>query len=104
MAEIRWTKQAADDLEAITSFIAEDSIHYASLFALDGLSAVERLETFPFLGRIVPEINNPSIREIILGYYRIAYQIRGELIEILTIYHTARLLDPSRLEIRSNYD
>ncbi len=29
MAEVRWTPQAADDLEAITDFIAADSPHYA---------------------------------------------------------------------------
>jgi plasmid stabilization system protein ParE len=33
MAEVRWTPQAADDLEAITAFIAKDSASYAKLFA-----------------------------------------------------------------------
>ena len=37
MVEIRWTPQAADDLEAITNFIAVDSAHYARLFARDVL-------------------------------------------------------------------
>jgi len=32
MAEIRWTPQAADDLEAITNFISTDSPQYARLF------------------------------------------------------------------------
>ena len=50
MVEVRWTPQAADDLEAITEFISQDSLHYARLFA-----AVERLSAFPELGRIVPE-------------------------------------------------
>ena len=44
MAQIRWTPQAADDLEAIADFIALDSGHYASLFVLDVLAATERLE------------------------------------------------------------
>ena len=35
MVELRWTPQAADDLEAITNFIAADSPHYASLFAIE---------------------------------------------------------------------
>ena len=97
MAEVRWTPQAADDLEAITAFIAADSPHYASLFAIDVLSAVERLQTFPRSGRVVPEVHAPDIREIVLGNYRIVYRIRGDAVEILAVWHGSRLLDPSRL-------
>jgi plasmid stabilization system protein ParE len=44
------TPQALGDLEAITEFIARDSPHYASLFVLDALAAVQRLERFPKSG------------------------------------------------------
>ena len=54
MAEVRWTPQAADDLESITDFIAQDSPYYARLFATDIINAVERLSSFPNLGRMVP--------------------------------------------------
>ena len=97
MAEIRWTQQASDDLEAITEFIANDSEFYAQLFAVDVLEAVDRLVGFPESGRIVPEADNPIVREIILGNYRIVYRFRKETVEILTVYHGARLLDPSKL-------
>ena len=98
MAEVRWTLQAAEDIESIAEFIAEDSSHYARLFVIDVLEAVDRLADFPKLGRMVPEVNNPDIREIILGDYRIVYRLKGESPEILTVYHGARLLDPSRLQ------
>lgn len=97
MAEVRWTPQAADDLQAITEFIAQDSSEYASLFVLDVIAAAERIVLSPHLGRIVPEVNNPLIREIILGNYRIVYRLRESTIEILSIYHSARLLDPTKL-------
>ena len=84
MAEVKWTLQAAGDLEAITEFIAQDSEYYAQLFAIDVLNAAERLVEFPESGRIVPEANNPSIREIIFGNYRIVYRFRKETVEILT--------------------
>lgn len=61
MAEVRWTPQASDDLEGITKFIAADSPYYASLFAMDVVAAAERLTIFPFLGRMVPEANDPAI-------------------------------------------
>ena len=98
MAEVKWTQQAADDLESITKFIAQDSVHYARLFAVDVVEAVEKLDFFPKSGRIVPEKNIPSIREIIFGNYRIIYRLKNEAVEILTIYHGSRLLDPSKLK------
>jgi plasmid stabilization system protein ParE len=44
MAEVRWTPQAADDLDAIAEFISQDSPHYSNLFVLDVLCAVDRLK------------------------------------------------------------
>ena len=97
MVEVRWTPQAADDLNAIAEFISKDSPHYSSLFVLDVLYAVDLLIQFPKSGRVVPEINDPSVREIILGSYRIIYRVRRDLVEILTVFHGSRLLDPSKL-------
>ena len=93
MAEIRWTLQALDDIEAIANYISRDSTHYAQLFAIKVFDAVKRLETFPESGRTVPEINQKNIREIILGNYRIIYRLKNDCAEILTVYHSARLLD-----------
>ena len=92
MAEIRWTLQALDDVEAIAIFIARDSTRYAQLFANKVFDAVKRIEIFPESGRVVPEINQQNIREILLGNYRIIYRIKSDLAEILTVYHSARLL------------
>jgi len=97
MAEVRWTQQAADDLEAITEFIALDSPHYAALFVSDIFQTLERVETFPDCGRVVPETNDASLREIIMGSYRLVYRIQSDVAEILTVYHCARLFDPSQL-------
>ena len=89
---------AAEDLEGIAQFIARDSTKYATLFVMDALDSVEKLENFPKSGRIVPETNNPDIREIILGNYRIIYRVKTDLVEILTIYHGARLLNTEKLK------
>ena len=98
MAQVRWTPLAADDLDSIAAFISKDSAHYATLFVVDVLSAVDRLNQFPNLGRIVPETKDSSIREIILGSYRIIYRLGEELVEILTVHHGSQLLDPSKLK------
>lgn len=89
--------QAFDDLESIVGFIAKNSPYYARLLAINVLEAVERLPKFPKSGRIVPELRNPMIREIILGNYRMVYRLRAGLVEILTIYHGAKLFNASWL-------
>jgi toxin ParE1/3/4 len=96
MAQVRWTSQAARDLETITEFIARDSSHYARLFAIDVIQAVERVSLFPASGRVVPELDDQMIREVLLGDYRIVYRMGEDYVELLTIYHGARLLNPGR--------
>ena len=39
----------------------------------------------------------PVIREILFGNYRIVYRVKRDLVELLTVYHGARLFDPSKL-------
>ena len=99
MAEITWTTQSLDDIESISQFISRDSHYYASLFAQNIFDKVKILEIFPWTGRIVPESDSESIREIFHGSYRIIYRIEHEQAEILTIHHGAQILDiPEKLQ------
>jgi hypothetical protein len=45
------------------SFVAKDSPAYAARLASRISEAPRRLATFPRLGQIVPELNQPIIRE-----------------------------------------
>ena len=92
MAEVTWTDQAVEDVESIRAFIARDSPRYASLVAEHLVAAVERLGSFPRSGRIVPEFKDDRLREVIWGSYRIVYRLLDDTIEVLTVYHGARLL------------
>jgi len=47
---------------------------------------------------MVSEIGRDDIREIILGNYRVIYRITPDEVEILTIYHGARLLDSFKIK------
>jgi len=92
LAQVTWTEQALDDLEAICNFIARDAPRYAELFAERLFQATDRLANFPASGRIVPEVGRNNIREVILQGYRVIYHIQGDEVEVLTIHHGARLL------------
>jgi addiction module RelE/StbE family toxin len=92
VAKIRWTIGARRDLHEIVNYIAEDSPAYAENFAERIILAVDRLETFPKLGRMVPEYQDASVRELIVGNYRIVYRIQGSRIGIAAIAHASREL------------
>ena len=96
MTLVRWTPQAADDLQAIYDFIARDSPHYAQLTAEKILATIDLLEQFPLMGRQVPESSREDLRELIKPPYRIVYRT-GEVLKILTIFRTSRLF-PANLE------
>jgi toxin ParE1/3/4 len=68
--QIVWSPQSLRDLRAIRNYIAKDSEQYADLTIARIFSAMERLFHFPESGRIVPERDDPEIREIIVGRFR----------------------------------
>ena len=88
----RWTLQAADDLAAIRDFIAQGSPVYARQIAERLYEAAVRLEQFPDSGRMVPERQDPKIREVLRSPYRIVYRRGADDIELLTIHHASRPL------------
>ncbi|MBT6144179.1 MAG: type II toxin-antitoxin system RelE/ParE family toxin [Gemmatimonadetes bacterium] len=98
MAEVRWTLQALDDVEAICLFIARDAPRVASVFADRAFLATDRLVEHPRLGRVVPETQDSSVREISVYSYRIIYRIRRDEVQVLTVHHGARLLHEADIE------
>jgi toxin ParE1/3/4 len=96
MVEIKWTQQSIEDINNIADYIAKDAVNFANLQVERIFERVEILKSTPLSGRIVPEINNLKIRELILGNYRIIYKVLNKRrIDILTVHHSARLLSNS---------
>ncbi len=91
MARVIWAPQALADLEAIGDFIAREAPRYAQMLVDGAFDAVQRLELFPRSGRIVPEIGQEDLREILYRNYRIMYVLsEDEEVEILTVIHASR--------------
>lgn len=57
-------------LAAIRAYVARDSPHYADLVVEQIVAAVALLESSPRSGRVVPEVGDESLREVIHGNYR----------------------------------
>ncbi|MBE9468576.1 MAG: type II toxin-antitoxin system RelE/ParE family toxin [Bacteroidetes bacterium] len=91
MVRINWTFQAKEDLNAIAEYISKDSKRYAKFQVIRLKNRTRILKIQIRTGKIVPEINQKNIRELIDGNYRIIYKIiKDKQIDILTIHHSAR--------------
>lgn len=90
---ITWAQEAGEHLVEIEEFIARDSPERAVRFVDTLIDHVEKMLTDnPGSGRVVPEINNPDMRELIYQGYRIVYRLKGDTLEILTVFEGHRLL------------
>lgn len=96
MEKIKWTKKSISDLQGIYRFISLDSEKYANRFVDQIISRVDQLRDFPLSGRIVPEMNNPNIRELIYGNYRIFYKTNLTNVTIIRIHHSSRHVNEMR--------
>jgi toxin ParE1/3/4 len=90
MEQIKWTTKSLKDLKAINDFISLDSKFYAARFIDRLIKRVDQLVLFPDSGRIVPEKNNPEIRELIEGNYRVFYRHDKYSITILRIHNSSK--------------
>jgi plasmid stabilization system protein ParE len=89
---IEWSPSARQDLRDLLIYIAEDDPRAARRFIRSIFLTVPRLIDYPESGRIVPEFEDPSIREIIRRPCRIVYRLNAaeSLIEIARVWHSAR--------------
>lgn len=85
-----WSEPALDDLEAAAAYIARDSSHYAAAVVREAVDAARSLAQFSERGRVVPEANDPAIRELFVRRFRLIYEIRPEIVFVLGFIHGAR--------------
>jgi len=84
--KVEWALCAAQDLEEIASWIAQDSTRAAERVLGRLRDKARSLESFPRRGRLVPELTLLGIhsyRELVVHPYRIIYRIDGKKVLVL---------------------
>lgn len=71
-----WSPASLEDVDAIAAYIARDSAHYAAAVVRQLLSSARRLAEFPRSGRVVPEVEEESLRELLVYSYRLVYETK----------------------------
>ena len=90
MAEVIWTEPALSDLNDIAEYIALANVIAAKQLVQSIFLKVERLETFPESGRIPPELEHLSYREVVASPCRIFYKQEKNQVFILYVMREER--------------
>jgi len=87
---VKWSKPAKLDLTQIHDYIARDSKFYAKKVSIEIVEKSEILNSFPEIGRIVPEIEDLNIRELLIYSYRLIYEVFPNKVDVLALIHSKR--------------
>lgn len=95
---IIWSPTARAKTKEILEYVAEDNLDAALTLINLFESKVEKLKENPESGRVLPELKNDKIREIVVHKnYGVIYEINPDTIEILTIRHFRQNFSASKL-------
>ena len=90
---VRWTLDAADDLEQIAEYIAAERPETARRIALDIVQGVDALDAFPNRGR---PGRVEGTRELVLSPlpFVAVYEVHQHEVQVLRILHGAQRWPP----------
>lgn len=91
---IRFAESALADLESIRAWYAEQDVPEVGERLLGEIVAgIEALADHPDLGRIVPEFDQPFLRELIRPPFRIVYRRDPKQVRVVRVWRSERLLE-----------
>ncbi len=85
-----WSQRARDALDEAVAYIAKDAPDVARRLLEGILDAARSLETLSERGRIVPELAEPTFRELLRSPYRLIYRVDAEQVIVVALVHEAR--------------
>ena len=90
---IRLSESALADLENIRNWYADQDVPQIGIrFLTEILERIDRLRDHPQMGRIVPEFDQPILRELIHPPFRIVYRTEKSRLQIVRVWRSERML------------
>ena len=91
---IRFAESALADLESIRDWYAEQDVpEVGERLIGEIVASIEALADHPDMGRIVPEFDQPFLRELIRAPFRIVYRRDAKHVRVVRVWRSERLLD-----------
>jgi toxin ParE1/3/4 len=90
---ISLAESAVGDLQAIRDWYASQSApDVGQRLIREILAGSEQLAEFPASGRVVPEFEQPWLRELIRPPFRVVYRVDGERVRVVRVWRSERLI------------
>ena len=90
---ISFAKSAIEDLKDIKEHYLEQGVpQIGQDFVASIVEQVASLSLHPDMGRVVPEFNDESVRELIHSPFRVVYLRESSSISIIRVWRSERLL------------
>lgn len=102
MSTIAWSAPALEDVTALRKWLARDSKPLSDSVVETIFNAIETVVPFPRIGRVVSEVGDDTVRELLFRTFRIVYKATADGIVVLAILYGGRPSDrrePRRWEI-----
>jgi len=91
---VTFAESAVGDLEAMRASYADRQVpEVGERLLREIVAAAERLADYPESGRVVPEFDDPRLREIIHPPFRIVYRLDPESARVVRVWRGERLLE-----------
>lgn len=91
---IRFAGSALADLEPIRDWYAEQDVpEVGERLIGEIVASIEALADHPDMGRIVPEFDQPFLRELIRPPFRIVYRRDPKRVRVVRVWRSERLLN-----------
>jgi plasmid stabilization system protein ParE len=87
---VRWAGRAKTDLRAAVEYIKKENPASAGAFLARALETARSLAEHSERGRVVVELDDPEVRQLLVGRYRLLYEIQGDTIWVMRIVHGSR--------------
>jgi len=102
--KLRWTKRSQGDLIEIGRYIARDKKAAARRWLERLRRSARAAAKQPRAGRVVPEVGREDVREVLVGNYRIVYEIQRTEIRILTVFEGHHRFPESAIEPKDSQE
>ena len=85
-----WSESAQRSLDEVIHYIANDSRSAAGRVLEAALDVAASLTRLSARGRVVPELDDPAIREVFVFDYRLMYRVEETRVVVVAFLHGAR--------------
>ena len=86
--KIEWSGKALSDLDRLYEFLVPSNKKAAAIAVQLLVRASKHLLEHPRIGEQLEEFNPREVRRIIVNRYEIRYEIKGQTLYLLRLWHT----------------